>query len=102
MDNAGMFYSWCYFCVGHMKSIEISYSVCGNNLEEGSFVPSLIGRAHEKAGGKNLAKIYFTSYLKYNKVGFSLTNDLGKSVLLPLKTLETKLIKMLPFLDHTF
>lgn len=82
--------------------MEISYSVCGNNLEEGSFVPSLIGRTREKAGEKNFVKIYFTSYLKYNKVVFSLTNDLGKSGLLPLKTLETKLIKMLPFVDHTF
>lgn len=55
-----------------------------------------------KQGEKNFVKIYFTSYLKYNKVVFSLTNDLGKSGLLPLKTLETKLIKMLPFVDHTF
>lgn len=68
--------------------METSYSVCGNNLEEGSFIPSPIGRIHEKAGEKNFAKMYFTSYLKCNKVGFSLTNDLGKSGLLPLKTLE--------------
>lgn len=54
-----------------MKSMEISYSLCGNNLEEGGFISPLTGRPHELAGEKKGCQNIFTSYLKYNQVVFS-------------------------------
>lgn len=55
VDNAVKFYSWCCFWLGCMKSVEISYSVCGNKLKKGSFVPS-----HSwESRGKNLCPNIF-------------------------------------------
>lgn len=57
VDDAGKFYLLCCFWLCHVKSMEFSYSLCGNNLE-GGFISPLTGRPHELAGKKKFAKIY--------------------------------------------
>lgn len=58
--------------------MEISYSLCDDTLREGSFVPSLNRKTHEKAEERGFAKNIFYYLLQVQQNYLPLTEDLGK------------------------